>query len=680
MEEQIENLLSQMTLQEKVSLLAGIDFWHTRSIERLGIPSIKMTDGPHGTRTIDDTGQTLAGTCYPTGSAMAATWNTDLINRIGVALGEEAKAKGCRLLLGPCVNIHRSPLGGRNFESFAEDPYLSAQLTVAHITGVQSQGVGTCVKHFALNNSEFQRFTISSEAMERTIREIYLPSFEAAVKEAKSWTLMCSYNKINGIYASENHYFLTEILKKEWGFDGAVISDWGAVHSTAPSANAGLDMEMPGPAYFFGDALLQAVNEGKVTEETINDKVRRILRVMMRDGVMKEPGKPVESSANTPEHQALAREAAGDAIVLLKNNGNTLPLKKDSIRSLAVIGPNAAEARIEGGGSSRVEPYYAVSPLDGLKQYCRDSIKVSYELGCQNNRNTPPLKADDLPPAPADLMERAVKAAASADVALVFVGTSEEWETEGFDRENMELPGQQAELIERIAEANKKTIVVLNNGSPIAMERWLGKVAGIVEAWFPGQECGHAIADMLFGVVNPSGRLPVTFPRRLEDNPAFINYPGENGKVLYGEGIFVGYRYYDAKKVEPLFPFGYGLSYTTFQYSNLEVSKSELTADDQLEVTIDIKNTGKRTGKEVIQLYIHDVDSSLARPPKELKGFRKVFLKPGETKKVSFTLDKRSLSFYDPDKKQWMAEPGEFEVLVGSSSRDIRSTASFQLK
>jgi len=827
LEERIEDLLNQMTLEEKVSMLAGADAWHTVSIERLGIPALKVTDGPHGIRTMsdDDPTQTLPATCFPTGVSMGATWNTELINRVGVALGEETRAKGCAILLGPCVNIHRSPLGGRNFESFSEDPYLSARLAVAYVNGVQSQNAGTSIKHFALNNSEFERFTISSEAGERAIREIYLPTFEAAVKEAQPWTVMCSYNKINGTYASENKYLLTDILKNEWGFEGFVVSDWGAVHSTVPVANAGLDLEMPGPARFFGEALVAAVNKGEVSQEVIDDKVRRILRVIVKSGAFDEARTLSDKSSNTAEHQKLAREVAGEAIVLLKNKNSILPLKKENIRSIAVIGPNADEARIEGGGSSRVNPYYAVTPLEGLKKQCGGSVKISYEPGCRNNRLTPLLDSEYLIPErgeeghgltgeyfnnselsgkpvltrldkefafmwgaaggtapgpnvdeddfsvrwtgtfvapesgkygfglltdglgriyidnklvvekwtgelaaggyvsrgerveefnmdagksysikveyrkdpnrqfplrrirlgceiplPGDAMTRIADVAARSDVALVFVGTTEEYESEGFDRGDMELPGAQVELVETVAQANRNTIVVLNNGSPVSMGRWIDKVAGVVEAWFPGQECGNAIADVLFGEVNPSGKLPETFPKRIEDNPAYINYPGENGKVLYGEGIFVGYRYYDAKKIEPLFPFGYGLSYTTFEYSNLRISTPALRMGSKLNVTVDITNTGEKKGKEVVQMYVCDVEASLVRPARELKGFDKINLGPGETKTVSFALDKKDLSFYDPDLEQWVAEPGEFEVLVGSSSRDIRASASFSLR
>ena len=823
----IEELLKQMTLEEKVSLLAGVDKWHTRSIARLGIPSLKMTDGPHGARTVSDDDPTLTfpATCFPTGSALGATWNTELVNRAGAAIGDETKDRGCAIILGPCINIHRSPLGGRNFESYSEDPHLAARMAVAYIVGVQSRNVGVSVKHYALNNQEFERFTISSEADERTIREIYLPAFAAAVKEGRPWTVMCSYNRINGTYASENSYFLTDILKKEWGFDGFIISDWGAVRSTTPAANAGLDLEMPGPARFFNDALVDAVNKDEVELEVINDKVRRILKVIDRSGTFEKPFTLTGNTTHILEHRHLAREVAQEAIVLLKNNDDILPLDIDKIKSIAVIGPNADEARIQGGGSAAVNPYSAVTPLESIRQKCGDSVEIHYEIGCRNNRLTLSLSTEYLcpsvggkesgltgeyfnncdmsgepvlkrldekfrmmlggdsafavpgistedgnfsirwtgtfkaplagiytfgllidglgnifidnklvvekgqdnlnaqiisigeestgecnleagksyniridyisqsdfpgwiprhirlgctPPLPTDSIKRAIDIATDADVAIVFVGTSEEHETEGRDRPDMELPGTQVELIEAVARTHKNTVVVLNNGAPVAMTDWIDSVVAVAEAWFPGGECGNAIADVLFGDVNPSGKLPMTFPKKLEDNPAYGYYPGNNGRVEYAEGVFVGYRHYDTRNVEPLFPFGYGLSYTTFGYDNLEVPP-EMRTDKSFRITVDVTNTGKMMGKEVVQLYIHDVASSLERPLKELKGFQKVALKEGETKSVVFKIGIEDLSFYDSMKKLWTAEAGEFEVMVGSSSRDIRQHARFTL-
>jgi beta-glucosidase len=660
MNKRIESLIKQMTLEEKVSLLAGIDFFHTHAIERLGIPAFKVTDGPHGARTMDNTDPkvTIPATCFPTGVTMAATWNPDLVNKVGAALGEETRARGCVVLLGPCVNIHRSPLGGRNFESYSEDPYLSSQMTVAIVKGIQSKQVSACVKHFSLNNSEYQRFTISSEVDERTKREIYFPSFEKAVEEAGAWSVMCSYNKVDGVHAAENHRLLMEILKDEWGFEGLVMSDWYATHSTVPTANAGLDLEMPGPPRFFGEPLVKAVRAGEVAEKAIDDKVRRILEVMVKTGALDENINDAEKNKEFLVHGKLAREVAEEGIVLLKNDDNLLPLNKRKLNTIAVIGPNAASAVIQGGGSAQVTPYYKVAPLDALKNLCGDKVQIVYEPGCGES------------PSP-DLLEKAVKAAAGADVAIVFVGTNEKIETEGKDRENMNLPPGQDELISQVAKANPKTIVVLNNGSPLAMP-WINDVPAVVDALFPGQEGGNAIANILFGLVNPSGKLPDTFPRRYEDNPAFPYYPGENDKVVYGEGIFVGYRHYDAKKVEPLFPLGYGLSYTTFEYSNITVSPLKAKAGDEIKVSIYVANTGKVAGKEVVQVYVSDVASSVPRPPKELKAFRKVALNPGEKKKIGFTLTKEAFAFYDVKSKNWAVEPGEFEILVGSSSRDIK--------
>ena len=837
MEEKIEALLGQMTIEEKVTMLAGSAMWYTTPVPRLGIPAIKVTDGPNGARGSERFAGGMTSACFPVSIALAATWNTALVERVGRALGEEAKSKGAHILLAPTVNIHRSPLAGRNFECFSEDPYLSARMAVAYIKGVQSQNVGTAVKHYVCNDSEFQRTTISSEVRERALREIYLPPFKAAVQEAHTWSVMASYNKINGVYAAENRYTLIEILKEEWGFDGLVMSDWFGTKSTVDAANNGLDLEMPGPPVWRGEKLLQAFRDRKVSEEAIDDSVRRLLRIIIKSGAFNHPEDRPEQAVDKPEHRALARRAAAEGIVLLKNDRNVLPLSTDRIRSLAVIGPNARVARIMGGGSSHVNPHYAVTPFDGIAGKVGDAVKIGFEVGCTNHKllplvnpawltpsggqvgrgltleffnnpdcSGPPVKtmvveateqtwfgeftpevnaaqfsarltgrftapetgrytfglssaglsrllidgrevidrwtgqeagsgpaeltfaidmaagqACDLkveyskqstvplaslrlgclPPIPEDAMDRAVALAAASDVALVFVGLSDEWESEGFDRPDMELVGDQVALIEKVAAANANTVVVLNTGSPVTMN-WLDKVAAVVQAWFPGQECGNAIADVLFGDVNPSGRLPQTFPRRLEDNPAYINYPGENGKVHYGEGIFVGYRYYDKKKIEPLFPFGYGLSYTTFAYSHLRLSASEVApspvergrvgvgvdADEGLQVSVDVQNTGPRAGQEVVQLYVRDVESTpstgsghrLMRPEKELKAFAKVALEPGETTTVTLTLNRESLAYYDDQARQWVAEAGEFEVLVGSSSRDIRASARFTLK
>ncbi len=814
MSDKIEALIRQMTPEEKVAMIGGASMWTTVPIERLGIPAIKVTDGPIGARGSQQYGG-VTSACFPTGSALAATWNTGLVYRVGQALGEETKAKGAHVLLAPTVNIHRSPLAGRSFEAYSEDPCLTARMATAYIQGVQSRGVGACIKHFVCNDSEFERKTISSEIAERPLREIYLAPFRMAIRDGKPWAVMSAYNKVNGIYCSENEYLLLDVLKGEWGFEGIVMSDWGGTYS--PSAAAGgLDLEMPGPARFLDAKVLEALNTGEIGEELLDDKARRLLRTIARAGAFEHPDEQPERAVDKPEHRLLAREAATEAIVLLKNSNSVLPLDPEKIATLAVIGANARWAQPLGGGSVRVNPHYVITPLDGIRNRLGDGCKVTYEIGCPIHK-LPPLidpgwlttgeagaggtqqhgltvqyfDAPDLsgepvhsdvtavtalywsgytlpyvdanrfsmraagtlrPPesgrytfglsstgssrlfiddellidnwdaseeyreatngiemaagqsyslrveyswqgeeswrrlrlgcirtVPPDSMDRAAALAAGSDAAIIVAGLTTEWESEGFDRVDMDLPGAQNELIERVAAANPNTVVVLNAGSPVRMD-WLDKVAAVVQAWYLGQETGNAIADVLFGDANPSGKLPTSFPRRLQDNPAYINYPGENGQVHYGEGIFVGYRYYDKKGIEPLFPFGYGLSYTAFAYSNLALSAQEMEPDGDIQVSLDVQNTGSRAGKEIAQLYVRDVSSSLVRPEKELKAFAKVALEPGERTTVTLTLDQEALSFYDPAQKKWIAEAGEFEVLVGSSSRDIHLTGRFRLK
>ncbi len=819
MDKRVEALLKKLTLAEKVSLVSGVDDWHTYAVPRLGIPAVKVTDGPHGARTMssENPNETIPATCFPTGVGLAATWNTELMRKVGAAIGRETRERGCSVILGPCVNIHRATLGGRNFESYSEDPYLSSRMAVAFIRGVQSNGVGTSVKHFALNNQEYQRMTISAEVPERAMREIYFPSFEKAVTEAGTFTLMCSYNRIRGVYSSENRWLLTGLLKEEWGFRGMVVSDWFAVHATAPSAGSGLDLEMPGPALWFGNKLLKAVKSGDVPLKSLDDMARRVLGLLVRTGALDGKIK-VGNLQSRPAHEKLALRAAEESITLLKNTRGVLPLKK-GLKSIAVIGPLAFLASVQGGGSAAVNPYYAIAPLDALKNKLGNKVKIVYELGCPSHiftfplaaaflspgrgkgpgllgeyfvntgfsgaphhtqidasfrqrwaRNAPPVPGaqkgfsirwtglfaapdtgkykfgiatdgwcrisiggrtacsnwgenmvfDYMPstekigyitlqagrtypvkiefswrpsrrlfnpslrigcdlPLPAGLLARAAAAAKNADVAIVFTGYTSEYESEGFDRKSFGLPPGQDELIRKVAAANPATVVVLHNGAPLAMDKWIDNVAAVVEAYYPGQECGNAIVNVLTGQVNPSGKLPDTFPLRYEDNPAYLNYPGESGKVLYGEGIYVGYRYYDAKNIPPLFPFGHGLSYTAFKYGNLKVSPARAKAGAKVTVTVDVQNTGKVAGQEVVQLYVADPQSALPRPPKELKGFAKVDLNPGQTKTLKFTLDRRAFSYYDPAAKSWVAEPGAFEILVGSSSRDIRAVRALEL-
>lgn len=816
-DQQVEDLLSQMTLREKISLLAGKDVWSTVPIDRLGIPSITMTDGPHGVRAPAEAGRiSNPTTCFPTGVSMAASWNTELVSQVGQAIAEETRAMNCDIILGPCVNIVREPRAGRNFEAYSEDPFLAGKTAVVFINGVQSRKIGTSIKHYAANNYEIERGRASSEVDERTLREIYLAQFEMAVKEAQPWTVMCSYNRINGVYASQNDYLLNKILKDEWGFEGLVVSDWGANHTIFSSVGGGLDLEMPGPAKYFGRLLGEAINNWQIDETKVTEAARRVLRIVLKSGRM--DGTTSKGAVNTTEHQKLARQLAEEAITLLKNEGDVLPINPAKIKTIAVIGPNAAEAVIEGGGSSHVEPFNRVIPLEALKARLGKKVTIEYEQGCDNYIEPPAIPLSWLTDAdghpgmkaeifrndeftgapeglqvhmrpeywwwvgPADKPEndhfatrwtgvmkvptsgkyqfqlghtdqvrayldnelfiesnaplsepmegsfttasverdlvagqaynlriehtkypgqvfvyyklaasiqyeggedprpaRAIELAKNADLVLFFAGYPEGYESEGRDRPDMEISGGQNNLIAAVARANPKTVVILNAGAPVTMP-WLDKVAGLVEAYYPGQENGNAIVNVLLGKANPSGKLPVTFPKRLEDNPAYINaaYPGCR-EVFYGEGIFVGYRYYDQKAIEPLFPFGFGLSYTTFEYSKFKAPK-KVSLGQPVEVSVAITNTGRVAGKEIVQLYVADPHSSLPRPPKELKGFAKVELQPGESQVVTFTLDQRALSFYDPHKKQWVAEPGEFEILIGASSRDIRGKTIFQLK
>ncbi|HVN16784.1 MAG TPA: glycoside hydrolase family 3 C-terminal domain-containing protein [Anaerolineales bacterium] len=803
----IDKLIKQMTLEEKISLLAGADLWHTVAIPRLGIPAIKMTDGPNGARGAwGNMGP--ASALFPIGTALGATWNTELVERIGAALADEVKAKGAHILLAPTVNIHRTPIAGRNFECYSEDPYLTGKMATAYIRGMQNNGAGACIKHFVCNDQEFERMSISAKVEERPLREIYLEPFRLAIRDAKPWAVMSSYNKVNGVFASENDDTLKKILKDEWGFEGLVMSDWFGTYTDNVPAG-GLDLEMPGPArWMTAEKVKAALKSGALTQAALDDKVRRILRIVERAGAFENPKLQKEKSEDKPEHRAVIREAAREAIVLLSNKDNLLPLDPAKVKTVAVIGELAEYANVLGGGSSRVSPHYIISPLDGIRARAGKSIKVEYEIGCFAHKRMPRLNAaeftsDDgkrgltmrlysnldfsgkpayeevtdrstfewlensvpnvdparfcmrlsgtfisskagahtfglssigksrlfldnellvdnweanqpnlektaekqlkvgqkvavkveflwegnprwrsirvshLAPIPADPMAEAVALAKHADVAIVVAGLTNDWESEGYDRVDINLPGQQNELIEKVAAANPNTIVVLNAGSPVTMP-WADKVSAILDQWYNSQECGNALADVLFGDVSPSGKLPTTFPVRYEDNPAFLNYPGENGQVLYGEGLFVGYRYYDAKKIAPLFPFGHGLSYTTFEYSNIKLGAPRFTAEEGLDISFDIRNTGKRAGKEISQVYVHDKSAGLVRPEKELKAFSKVELAPGQSKTIILHLDREAFWYYHPARGGWIVEPGEFEILVGGSSHNLplRATAT----
>ena len=805
----IDELLSQLTLEEKISVLAGTELWYSTAVQRLNIPAFRMADGPNGVRGIwSEMSPTAAAT--PVGIALGATWNPELVEKIGHVLGDELKDKRGHILLAPTVNIHRTPIAGRNFECFAEDPYLSGMLASAYIKGIQAKGVGACIKHFVANDQEYERTSMSSEVDERTLREIYLEPFRIAIRNSNPWAVMSAYNRVNGRYACEYDHTLLDILKGEWGYEGIVMSDWfGTYDKETPYG--GLDIEMPGAARWMSEEYVKrAMDDGPLTEERLGNKVRRLLGVLEKAGLFDKQEFAPERADNNPKHRKIIREAAGEAIVLLKNNAGLLPLKK-AVRSIAVIGPHAARASIFGGGSSSgFRPHYVVSPLEGIKARAAKNVQVDYAPGCLIHKTLPTpapellstadgrrglnlslfngtefsgdpvftdvtsfvdhgwfyvsvpnanqeafsmiqegfftpresgvhklalsgvgwsklffdgkllidhshdsdmgreliaemelkggksypiriefywkgdprwrsVKLGYLPPQPKDPIGEAVKLARKADVVILVASLNSEWEAEGFDRVDMKLPGAQNELIERVVKANQNTIVVVNVGSAVEMP-WIEKVPAVLQLWYNSQEQGNALADVLFGDVNPSGKLPTTFPVRLEDNPAYINYPGENGKVRYGEGIFVGYRYYDKKKLAPLFPFGHGLSYTSFAYGNLRLNKKSLHPGETLTVKVDVTNTGKVAGKEIVQLYVRDVKSTFARPEKELKAFAKVELKPKQTRTVTFTLDREAFWYFDTSKNGWTTEPGEFEVWIGASSRDIREKRSVILE
>ncbi|MGA3134526.1 MAG: glycoside hydrolase family 3 C-terminal domain-containing protein [Terracidiphilus sp.] len=703
--ERVADLLSRMTLEEKAAMLSGSGWMESAPIERLGIPAIKMADGPMGVRSwagssaitsLPGAPPKVLATSFPAGVAMAATWDTDLVQREGQAIAQEVKALGRDMILGPTVNINRVPLWGRNFEGYGEDPYLAARLGVAYIRGVQGEGVIPAIKHYDANNEEFERHRIDEQIDERTLHEIYLPAFKAAVQEAGVWSVMSAYNKVNGVHCAESVPLLRDILQKEFGFKGFVVSDWGSTYSTAATVNAGMDLEMPGgppmqawlanphmkssgngAGWLTADKVLAEVKAGHISKATLDDNVGRILRVIVVSGLFDHPHSG-GGEVDTPAQRAVALQGATEGIVLLKNAASLLPLDANKIHSIAVIGPNAATARTGGGGSSLVRPKYSSSPLDGIKDYAghSDGPRVTYALGVGMDGEDP---AVDTPAVRAGLLKEAADLAAHADVAVVVVGRYPKLEGEGFDVATMDLPAGQDELIQAVEQANPRTIVVLNTGDPVTMTKWIGQTPALLDMWYGGEEGGHALASILFGDANPSGKLPVSFPKKWEDSPAYGHYPGENLKVDYAEGIYVGYRYFDTKNVEPLFPFGFGLSYTTFEYSNLTVKPDRFFGQVPIEVSLKVRNSGARAGAEVVQLYVHDGHAKIDRPVHELKGFQRVELKPGETKTVEFKLDRAAFSYWSPARKDWVAEPGTFEIQVGASSRDIRLRAPLVL-
>ena len=667
------SLLGQLTLEEKASLCLGSDFWHTAPVERLGIPAIMVSDGPHGLRKQPDEGDhvgisgSVPATCFPTACALGSSWDPQLVRRVGEALGREARAQAVAVVLGPGINIKRSPLCGRNFEYFSEDPVLSGVLGAAMIDGIQSQGVGTSLKHYAVNNQETDRLRVSAEVDERTLREIYLAGFERAVTQARPWTVMCAYNKVNGVHASQNAWLLTTILRNEWGFDGLVVSDWGAVHDRVAALAAGLDLEMPPNLGVSDAAILTAVRTGRLEEGVLDAAVARVLRLVDHATANTEPPPVVDLDA----HHALARATATECAVLVKNEDHLLPLRPTAGTTIAVIGEFARTPRYQGAGSSQVNPTRVDITLDELRSAVPDQVEITFAAGYGINTSD----HDE------ELAAEAVALAGQADVVVAFLGLPATDESEGFDRSHMNLPANQTALLSRIADANPNLAVVLANGSVVRLADWEQHAKAVLECWLSGQAAGGAAADLLLGAANPSGRLAETLPLRLEDTPAYLNFPGEAGHVRYGEGIFVGYRGYDALDRQVSYPFGHGLSYTSFGYSDLSADVTGRPQDGDLLVNVScrVTNTGDRRGKEVVQLYVRDPEASVARPVRELKAFAKVDLDPGETAAVDFALTARDLSYWSTSLNGWALEGGEFEFAVGASSRDLRLTTTVDI-
>ncbi len=681
-EARVDDLLQHMTLEEKVAMVHADSKFSTAAVPRLGMPRRWMSDGPMGVREdVELNGWNAAGhtddysTAMPAGICLASTWDPQLAYAEGEAIGQEARARGKDIMLGPGVNIYRTPLCGRNFEYFGEDPFLSSRMAVGYIRGEQSQDVSSCVKHFALNNQEFQRGTINVKVDERALREIYLPAFRAAVQEGGVWSVMGSYNQLRGQHCCENDYLLNEILKKEWGFQGLVMSDWGGAHDTRECALNGLDCEMGSPGdynhYYLAQPYLDALKSGDLPMSGLDDKVRRNLRVMFATHAF-DPGR-TNGSLNTLAHQMVSRRVAEEGIVLLKNENNFLPLDTTQIKTIAVIGENAVRLQSHFGGSAEIKSFYEVTPLQGLVKRAGRDANIIFSEGYEKSGGT-------------DLVDRAVAAAKMADVVIYIGGLNKDpgGDCEGSDRKDFKLHYGQDELIQKIAAANPKTIVVLF-GTPVEMDAWVDQVPAVLQAWYPGLEGGNALAGILFGDVNPSGKLPCSIPKKLEDSPAHAlgatpgSYPGTNGVETYKEGLLVGYRWFDTKNIAPQFPFGHGQSYTTFKYSNLKLVEGSDANGPIVTAQFDIQNTGNRAGAEVAQLYVHENGPDLPRPEKELKGFKRVYLQPGQTQTVSIPLSQTAFGYYDPAKKSWVAQKDHFKILIGGSSRDIQLKDSFKL-
>ena len=702
MEKRIEKLIKKMTLEEKVGLLHGNSKFYVAGVERLGIPEWSLSDGPHGVRAeINRHDWAYAGwtndsaSYFPTGTAFAAAWNPELAYRRGEVLGEEARWRKKDVLLGPGVNIIRSPLCGRNFEYMSEDPYMNSVLAVAYIKGLQSRDVACSVKHFAVNNQETNRTTIDVECSERALREIYLPAFKAAVQEGGALTVMAAYNKFRGEFCAENNYLVRKILRNEWGFDGVYVTDWGAAHSTVPSMEAGLDLEMGTlidkyEDWYYANPLIEAVKSGKVPMSLVDEKVGDVLRVMIKTNVLDPKKRFGPGSMNTKEHQQATYDAAAEAIVLLKNQNNLLPLDFSSIKSLAVIGDNATRKHSNGGLSSEIKAVYEVTPLEALRAKWGDKVDIRFAQGYEklstfvegsNNGQSSGTFSSKTQESDA-LLKEAVEVARTSDVALLVCGLNHDYDTESFDRLNMDIPYGQVELIQEVVKANPRTIVIMIAGSPLNMAAVDICSPAIVWAWFNGMEGGNALVDVLSGKVNPSGKMPFTTPVSLDQSPAHAlgNFPGRDLKVNYEEDILVGYRWFDTKGLPVVYPFGCGLSYTTFNYSNLNTDKKTYDQADTIQATFTLTNTGDREGAEVAQLYVSDPVCSVMRPVKELKGFKKVFLKPGESRRITLDIPVSSLAFYSEAQSQFVVEPGEFILQLGASASDITQRISVEVK
>ena len=654
----IKELVKNMTLEEKASMCSGKDFWHLKSVERLGIPEIMVTDGPHGLRKQEGASDhlglnaSLSSTCFPSGATLANSWNRDMVNRVGMALGKECQAEHVGILLGPAMNIKRTPLCGRNFEYFSEDPYLTGEIASAHIKGVQSQGIGTCVKHFAANNQEYRRFSMNALIDERTLREIYLAAFEKVVKQAKPMSMMAAFNKVNGTNCCENRYLLKDVLKDEWNYKGFVMTDWAAMTDRVASLYAGLDLEMPGSGGDNDRKIAKAVEEGKISEEVLDDTVERIVSAVMyvTENYCENATYSVE------EHHDIAYQAAAESVVMLKNKDDILPLAMDA--EIAVIGEFAEKTRYQGGGSSHINPTKLEKGTDCLKQ---SGFHVEYAQGFEIDA----VESNE------EMVQEAVKLAARKENVIFYMGLPDSFESESFDRKDLQLPQNQVELLDELYKVNKNIIVVLAAGSPVVMP-WLSKVKAVLDGYLSGQAGALAMADIISGKINPSGKLAETFPMKLEYNPAYLNYPGEQDEVKYQEGIFVGYRYYEKKKLPVQFPFGYGLSYTSFAYSDMEIVENQIESGGCVGIKLKVKNTGKYAGAEIVQLYVAPIEDGHNRPVRELKGFQKVFLKPQEEADIYFELEERDFSIYNVRKKGWEVISGKYEILAAASSEDVR--------